>query len=57
MEAIRSHLAMCKRCHPQYEFERAFLDAVADARREHSNPARLRDRVVAALRVEGLLGV
>jgi anti-sigma factor (TIGR02949 family) len=57
MDAIRAHLAMCKRCFPQYEFERAFLDAVADARREHSNPVRLRDRVVVALRTEGLMGV
>ena len=57
MDAIRAHLAMCKRCNPHHEFENAFLDAVSHARREHSNPARLRDRVFAALRSEGLLGV
>jgi anti-sigma factor (TIGR02949 family) len=54
MEAIHGHLALCKRCYPQYEFERAFLDAVARARREHSNPSRLRDQVMDALRAEGL---
>lgn len=54
-EAIHAHLAMCKRCYPQYEFEKAFCDAVAHAQREHSNPSRLRDRVMEALRTEGLV--
>jgi anti-sigma factor (TIGR02949 family) len=56
MEAIHEHLAMCKRCYPQYEFERAFLDAVANARREHSNPSVLRERIFGALRAEGFAG-
>lgn len=54
MEALRVHLEMCKRCYPHYEFERAFLDAVAASAREHSDPDRLRLKLVAALRAEGL---
>jgi len=57
MDAIQAHLAVCKRCYPQYEFERAFLDAVAQAQRDHSNPARLRNRVMDVLRAEGLVEV
>ena len=54
MEAIRAHLTMCKRCYPQYEFERAFLEAVAHVQPDHSNPTALRDRVMGALRADGL---
>lgn len=49
MEAIREHLKMCDRCHPHAEFERAFLRTVGQARREHSNPAGVAERVRAAL--------
>ena len=55
-DAIQAHLALCKRCYPQYEFERAFCDAVSRGRREHSNPSRLREQVIDALRAEGLVG-
>ena len=54
MEAIRAHLAVCARCYPQFDFERAFLETLARARREHSDYARLRARIIAALRGEGL---
>ncbi len=57
MAAIRAHLAMCARCYPQYEFERAFLDALDRAQHEHSDPARLSDRVAAALRAEGMVEI
>ena len=53
MEAIRAHLAMCSRCQPQLEFEQSFLEAVSQARREHSNPSGLSDRVREALRGQG----
>ena len=53
MEAMRAHLAVCKRCVPQAHFERAFLGAVVRAQRAHGHTERLRERVVAALRVEG----
>ena len=50
MTEIREHLAMCGRCKPHADFERSFLAAVAHARRDHRNPAPLRDRVREALR-------
>lgn len=53
MDAIREHVKMCDRCHPQAEFERTFLHAVAQARREPSNPAGLAARVRAALAAKG----
>lgn len=57
MAAIRAHLAVCARCYPQYEFERAFLTALERAQRQPSHPAALRDRVATALRLEGLAEV
>lgn len=51
--AVRDHLAVCKRCYPQYDFEKAFVRALAASRREHSRPDALRTRVLAALRAEG----
>jgi mycothiol system anti-sigma-R factor len=52
--AIRTHLELCRRCHPQYEFEQSFLDAIAASGPAHSNPDRLRARLLAALEDEGL---
>ncbi|MCY7380142.1 MAG: zf-HC2 domain-containing protein, partial [Gemmatimonadaceae bacterium] len=54
MAAIRAHLALCKRCYPQYQFEESFLAAVAARRRHHSDPQRLRARVADALEAQGL---
>ena len=53
MSAIREHLAVCARCYPQFEFERTFLDTLNRVRREHSDPERVRERVLTALRAEG----
>lgn len=50
---IRTHLELCKRCHPQYRFEQSFLDAVAASAPAHSNPDRLRAKLLAALHDEG----
>ncbi|HVA58570.1 MAG TPA: zf-HC2 domain-containing protein [Gemmatimonadaceae bacterium] len=57
MAAIRTHLSMCARCYPQYEFERAFLAALNGAQAEHSDPEALRERVADALRADGMLEV
>jgi hypothetical protein len=57
MEAIRAHLELCKRCYPQYEFERSFLDAVAGSAREHANIERLRARLALSLQEKGMTGV
>lgn len=50
---IREHLTLCKRCFPQYDFERAFQAALLACRREHSRPELLKERVLAALASEG----
>lgn len=52
-EAIRTHLAVCKRCYPQYDFESAFLQALKAGRRSHSRPDALKTRVLGALRAAG----
>lgn len=52
-EAIRAHLAVCQRCHPQYDFESAFLRALSAVRRTHPRPAVVKDRVLSLLRAEG----
>jgi anti-sigma factor (TIGR02949 family) len=51
--AIREHLAVCARCFPQMEFERAFLETLARARREHSSLDQVRAHVMAALGDDG----
>lgn len=56
MEAIREHVAMCARCYPQYNFEREFLTSLSRLRREHSNPAALRERLMDALERSGCSG-
>lgn len=53
VEAIEEHLKMCARCYPQYEFERTFLDQVGRLRREHSEPARLREQLLKSLEAHG----
>jgi anti-sigma factor (TIGR02949 family) len=57
METIRAHLAVCQRCYPQYEFERDFLALLQRATREHSDPTRLRERLIRALEADGLTPV
>lgn len=52
--AIRAHLELCRRCYPQYEFERSFLDAVAASARQHSNLERLRAQLAESLKAKGL---
>lgn len=52
-EAVRAHLAMCKRCQPQKDFEKSFLRALSASRTEHARPDAIKARVLAALRAEG----
>ena len=54
MDEISAHVEMCQRCYPQYEFERSFLDAIAARRRTHSDPERLRAKLIEALQAKGL---
>lgn len=50
---IEEHLKACARCYPQYAFEQTFLDQLGRLRREHSDIARLRERLVEALKAQG----
>ena len=54
MAAIRGHLELCRRCYPQLEFERAFLDAVGRTTPQHSDVGRLRAQIVQRLRAGGM---
>ena len=56
VDEIRVHVEMCQRCYPQYEFERSFLDAIAARRRTHTDPERLRAKLLEALQAKGLSG-
>jgi anti-sigma factor (TIGR02949 family) len=53
MTAMRRHLELCRNCHPHEAYERAFLDAVSRARREHPDLPGLRGRVLERLRDAG----
>ena len=53
MDAIGDHLRVCARCQPHAGFEKSFLAALASARREHSDPDGVAERVRAALRARG----
>ena len=55
LRAVDAHLAECVHCPPHFAFERAFLRAVAAARVEHGEPARLRARVLDALAADGFV--
>ena len=56
MTAIAAHLSGCRRCLPQHDFEREFLQAVRAVRDEHPPTASQRERVMAVLRANGLPG-
>ncbi|MFL5578186.1 MAG: zf-HC2 domain-containing protein [Gemmatimonadaceae bacterium] len=53
LRVVRAHLERCARCHPHFDFERRFLDALAATRPDCCAPAELRERVVSALRAAG----
>ena len=54
MQTIAAHIAMCARCYPQYQFERAFLEAIATAHRGVAAPAGMRERLITSLQEAGL---
>ena len=53
MVAVRVHLERCQGCWPHYDFEKAFLDAVARAKQARSCPEEVRRRVLDTLRSAG----
>ena len=56
-ERVVRHLEVCRDCHSHFDFENAFLDAVADARPHLKIGDALRTRVLGALAAEGFRGV
>lgn len=50
---VRSHLEICARCYPQYDFQRAFLEAIAATKQHCCAPGALRARILAGLREAG----
>ena len=56
MQAVRTHLTLCAECYPAYDFERAFLEAIADCGCSTCAPHDVRCHVVEALRRAGFTG-
>ena len=54
MTEVRAHLKACHGCFPHFDFEKAFLEAVAKSREMHAAPDALRSKVIAELRKAGL---
>jgi|SRR5579862_503954 len=53
MQAVRTHLALCAKCYPQYDFEKAFLEAIATCECTTCAPNDVRCHVMEALRRAG----
>lgn len=53
MAAVRTHLALCGRCYPHYDFEKAFLDALSSCGCSTCAPHDVRCRVMESLRRAG----
>jgi anti-sigma factor (TIGR02949 family) len=51
---IEEHLDRCEGCRAHFAFEERLVQTIAALRREHSDPARLREAVLRALRDAGL---
>ena len=56
IDAIRRHIEICSRCFPHYDFEKAFLEALATTRPDCRAPESLRCKVEAALKEVGFGG-
>ena len=51
MTQVRSHLKACRGCFPHFDFEQAFLDAIARSKEEHVAPDDLRRKVMAKIKL------
>ena len=54
MQEIRAHIDMCKRCYPQYQFERSFLEALGARQPVHPHPELVRRKIMALLHAHGM---
>ena len=53
MAAMRDHLDRCQGCWPHYDFDKAFLAAIARAQQGRTCPDEVRRRVLDTLRTAG----
>jgi anti-sigma factor (TIGR02949 family) len=53
MQAVRTHLALCAKCYPHYDFEKAFLEAIAACQCTTCAPHDVRCHVIEALHRAG----
>jgi len=53
MQAVRTHLALCSRCYPHYDFEKAFLEAISACQCTRCAPDDVKCRVIDSLRRAG----
>jgi anti-sigma factor (TIGR02949 family) len=53
---VAGHLAACRECASHFDFARAFLAALRDARLDGTSDDNLRERVLSALAAEGFRG-
>lgn len=53
---MRHHIDECKRCFPHYDWEKAFLDALACTRPDCCAPNSLKERLAHKLREAGYSG-
>ncbi len=53
MASVRTHLELCARCYPEYDLEKAFLQAIADCQVARCAPDELRRKVMGALKQAG----
>ena len=56
MAEMRQHIDECKRCFPAYDWEKAFLEALACAKPDCCAPSRLKEKLEQKLREAGFTG-
>lgn len=54
--AINEHLALCEGCRAHFAFEERLVRTISELRKQHSDPERLREEVLAVLRAAGMGG-
>lgn len=54
--AIQDHLDQCAQCRAHADFEEKLVRTLAGLRRQHSDPQRLREHVMAVLAAAGMRG-
>lgn len=54
--AVQRHLAICNRCYPQYDFQRAYFELTRRMRDQESAPPGLRRRLFQMILVEDACG-